>query len=63
MVRTSLAIRSGVDDTWSIRDMGASAKRKENQSSSNSGRKRRTYFIGILRTGRRLSGPRPSWGF
>ena len=34
MVRTALAIGRGVDDTWSIRDMGASTKRKENQSSS-----------------------------
>ena len=42
MVRTALAIRRGVDDTRSIRDMGASTKRKENQSSSNSGRKRKT---------------------
>ena len=42
MVRTALVIGRGVDDTWSIRDMGASTKRKENQSSSNSGRKRKT---------------------
>ena len=42
MVRTALATRRGVDDTRSIRDMGASTKRKENQSSSNSGRKRKT---------------------
>ena len=42
MVRTTLAIGRGVDDTRSIRDMGASTKRKENQSSSNSGRKRKT---------------------
>ena len=41
MVRTTLAIGRGVDDTRSIRDMGASTKRKENQSSSNSGRKRK----------------------
>ena len=34
MVRTALAIGGGVDDTQSIRDMGASTKRKENQSSS-----------------------------
>ena len=34
MVRTALAIGRGVDDTHSIRDMGASTKRKENQSSS-----------------------------
>ena len=42
MVRTALAIRRGVDDTRSIRDMSASTKRKENQSSSNSRRKRKT---------------------
>ena len=40
MVRTTLAIGRGVDNTWSIQDMGASTKRKENQSSSNSIRKR-----------------------
>ena len=34
MVRTALAIGREVDDTWSIRDIGASTKRKENQSSS-----------------------------
>ena len=42
MVRTSLAIGREVDDTRSIRDMGASAKRKENQSSSSSGKKQKT---------------------
>ena len=42
MVKTTLAIGRGVDDTRSIRDMGASIKRKENQSSSNLGRKRKT---------------------
>ena len=42
MVRTALSIGRGVDDTRSIRDMGASTKMKENQSSSNSGRKRKT---------------------
>ena len=42
MVRTALAIGRGVDDTQSIQDMGASTKRKENQSSSDSGRKRKT---------------------
>ena len=39
MVRTSLAIGREVDDTWSIRDMGDSAKRKENQYSSSSRKK------------------------
>ena len=31
MVRTTMAIGKGVDDTRRIRDMGASTKRKENQ--------------------------------
>ena len=44
MVRTALAIGRGLDDTLSIRDMGASTKRKENQSSSNSGRKQNNYI-------------------
>ena len=44
MVKTTLAIGRGVDDTWSIQDMGASTKRKENQSFSNSGKKRKTSF-------------------
>ena len=39
MVRTSLAIEREIDDTRSIRDMGIGAKRKENQSSFNSGKK------------------------
>ena len=34
MVKTTLSIGRGVDDTQKIRDMGASTKRKENQSSS-----------------------------
>ena len=42
MVRTALAIGKGVDDTRSIRDMGVCTKRKDNQSSSNSGRKQKT---------------------
>ena len=41
MVRTSLAIEREVDDTRSIRDMGADAKRKENRSSSNSRKKQK----------------------
>ena len=44
MVRTSLAIEREVDDTRSIWDIGASAKRKENQSSSNSRKKQKTYI-------------------
>ena len=42
MVRTDLAIKREVDDTRSIRDMVAGAKRKENQSSSNWGKKQKT---------------------
>ena len=42
MVGTALAIGRGVDDTRSIRDMGDGTKRKENQSSSTSGRKWKT---------------------
>ena len=40
--RTSLAIGREVDDTWTIQDMGISAKRKENHSSSSSGKKQNT---------------------
>ena len=39
IVRTSLAIEREVEDTWSIRDLDASAKRKENQSSFSSRKK------------------------
>ena len=40
MVRTTMAIEREVDDTQSIRDAGASVKRKEGQpSSSSSGKK------------------------
>ena len=42
MVRTTLAIEREIDDTRSIQDMGASTKRKENQSSSNSGENQKT---------------------
>ena len=42
MVRTSLTIEREVNDAKSIRDEGASDKRKENQpSSSSSGKKQR----------------------
>ena len=39
MVRTALAIKREIEDTWSIRDTGASDKRKEGQPSSSSGKK------------------------
>ena len=42
MVRTSLAIEREVENKRSIRDMGASAKRKENQSSFSSRKKQKT---------------------
>ena len=42
MVRISLAIGREIDGTWNIRDMGASAKRKENQSSSSLEKKQKT---------------------
>ena len=42
MVRTALAIGREVDDTRSIRDMGVGAKRKENKSSFNLGKKQKT---------------------
>ena len=57
MVRTSLAIEREVDDTQSIRDMGAGAKRKENQSSYNSGKKQKTSIPqGFQRLGRSYEG-------
>ena len=39
MVRTAMAIKREIDDAWSIRDAGASDKRKEGQPSSSSGKK------------------------
>ena len=42
IVKTTLTIEREVDDTRSIRDMGANAKRKENQSSSISKKKQKT---------------------
>ena len=45
MVRTSLAIKREVEDTQSIRNMGVIAKRKENQSSSNSRKKQKTSAL------------------
>ena len=40
MVKTALAIEREVDDTWSIRDSGASDKRKGDRPSSFSSRKK-----------------------
>ena len=38
MVKTAMAIEREVDDAWSIRDVGASYKRKESQLSSSNGK-------------------------
>ena len=43
MVKTTLAIGREIDGAQRIRDMGASAKMMENQSSSKSGKKQKTY--------------------
>ena len=45
MVRTDLAIKREVDDIRGIRDMGIGTKRKEDQSSSNSGKKQKTSLL------------------
>ena len=39
MVRTTIAIEREIDDAWSIRDTGASDRRKEGQLSSSSRKK------------------------
>ena len=54
MVRTAMAIEREVDDARSIRDVGASVKRKESQPSSySSGKKQRTSTPqGFQRQGR-----------
>ena len=39
VVKTAMTIEREVEDAQSIRDMGASGKRKESQSSSSSGKK------------------------
>ena len=43
MVKTSMAIEREIDDAKSIQDAGVSGKRKENQFSSSSGNKQRTF--------------------
>ena len=43
LVRTTMAIEREIDDARSIRDAGASGKRKEDQPSSSSGKKQKTY--------------------
>ena len=42
MVRTTMAIEREIDDARSIRDAGASEKKRENRSSSSSRKKQRT---------------------
>ena len=42
MVKNTIVIEKEVDDAWIIRDAGISYKKKENQSSSISGKKHRT---------------------
>ena len=58
MVRTTLAIERDVNDAKSIRDTGASDKRKENQPSSSSSRKKQKTFAsrGFQRQGRCFQG-------
>ena len=41
MVRTAMAIEREIEYVWSIRDVGTSGKRKEDQPSSNSGKKQK----------------------
>ena len=43
MVRITLTIEIEEDDIQGIMDRGASTKRKEDQSSPNSGKKEKTY--------------------
>ena len=44
MVRTVMAIKREIEDAWSIQDTGASGKRKEDQPSSSSGKKQKTFI-------------------
>ena len=63
MVRTTMTIEREIDDAWSIRDAGASEKKRENQSSSSSVREAEDFcFTRISGTGLRLLEPRPSQG-
>ena len=43
MVRITMAIKRMIDDAKSIREVGASKKRKESQPSSSTGKKQRTF--------------------
>ena len=60
MVRTTMAIERDIEYARSIRDTGASDKRKESYHFSSSGKKTEDlYSTRISGTGPRLSGPRP----
>ena len=45
MVRTTMAIESEIEDARSIRDAGASDKKKESKPSSSSGKKPKAYSL------------------
>ena len=67
MVRIALAIEREVEDAQSIRDAGASVKRKENQPSSSRKKAEEFYFTRFQEIGSQLLGPRPGsiiprWG-
>ena len=55
-----MAIKREMDDTWSIRDAGASDERKESQLFYfSSGKKAEDFYsMRVLETGPRLQGPR-----
>ena len=58
MVKTAIAIEREVNDTWSIRDVGASDKRKESQLSSPRSRKKQSTSTpqGFQGQGRKYQG-------
>ena len=45
LVRTTMAIEREIEDTRSIRDAGASGKRKKSRSSSSSGKKPKASIL------------------
>ena len=62
VVRTAIAIKREIDDTRSIRDMGASDKRKEGQPSSSSGKKQKAFSSrGFQGQGRGYQGQGHIW--
>ena len=44
MVRTTMDIEKEIEDAWGIRDTGSSSKRKEDQPSSSSRKKQKTFI-------------------